>query len=90
MLFRQCKAEVYYLCSRAVLAKCIVVDMGSQEMPVYTRKHGPSTRVVFTCAQYTLPVFTGRADGPCSRPWTRPAITGIQNDTRVRHPCSRV
>jgi len=40
-------------------------------MHVYNREHGRSTRPVFTGAQYILPVFTGRVDGPCSRlVWT--------------------
>jgi len=37
----------------------------------------PCSRSVFRA------VFTGSVD---RRPWTRPANTGAQNDTRVRHP----
>ena len=36
-------------------------------------------------ARHTLPVFTGRAHGPS----TRPVNTGVKNETQVHRPCTR-
>jgi len=43
------------------------VFTAGQQMTMYTREQDPSTRAVFKSARDTLPVFTGRADGPSSR-----------------------
>jgi len=70
---------------------CIAVKTGREHGPVHgcslhtTHVHGPCWRPVitalFTGAQYTLTVFTGRVDGPWSLSCSRVLST--------HYPCSR-